>query len=111
MRVAERLAQNLRAGDLLARIGGEEFLVVLPDAGLPTAQHLAERLCHLIEAESVLLPGGVEITVTMSIGLAIGDPSQPGGTDGRDLLDRADHALLAAKAEGRNQVTIDRPAA
>ncbi len=111
VRVAERLAQNLRAGDLLARIGGEEFLVVLPDAGLPTAQHLAERLCHLIEAEPVLLPGGVEITVTMSIGLAIGDPSQPGGTDGRDLLDRADHALLAAKAEGRNQVTIDRPAA
>jgi len=45
------------------------------------------------------------------IGLAIGDPSPPGGTDGRDLLARADHALLAAKAEGRNQVTIDRPAA
>ncbi|SDW39173.1 diguanylate cyclase domain-containing protein [Allgaiera indica] len=111
VRVAERLARNLRAGDLLARIGGEEFLVVLPDADLPTAQQLAERLCRLIEAAPAVLPNGAEITVTLSIGLAIGDPTQPGGTDGRSLLDRADHALLAAKAEGRNQVTIDRPAA
>lgn len=109
--VAERLSQNLRAGDLLARIGGEEFLVALPDADLCIARQLAERLCRLVGAEPVTLPNGAEVRVTLSIGLAIGDPSGQDGVETMALLDRADHALLASKAEGRNQVTVDRPAA
>lgn len=109
--VAMRLAANLRAADLLARIGGEEFLVVMPDADLGIARRTAERLCRLIEATPIVLASGTSIALTMSIGVAIGDPTEAGGAEALALLERADRALLGAKSDGRNQVTIDRPAA
>ena len=109
--VAERLGQSLRAGDLLARIGGEEFLAALPATGLTEARHVAERLCHAVEETPVLLPCGTQIAVTVSIGLAIGAPRRGTEDPVRDTVDRADRALLAAKSAGRNQVTIGRHAA
>ncbi|WP_158243213.1 diguanylate cyclase [Acidimangrovimonas sediminis] len=110
--VAHMLARSLRPGDLLARIGGEEFLVALPDADLQTARRLAERLCKLVGANPVTLASGTQITVTLSIGLAVGDPSSRAAPlDALAVIDRADRALLGAKSEGRNQVTVDRPAA
>ena len=109
--VAERLGQSLRAGDLLARIGGEEFLAALPATGLTEARTVAERLCHAVEETPVLLPCGTTVAVTVSIGLAIGSPRSGAGDPVRDTLDRADRALLAAKSAGRNQVTISRHAA
>ena len=114
--VAHRLADNLRAVDLLARIGGEEFLIALPDSGLETARITAERLCRLVEAQPIALPDGAgTITVTLSIGLAICEPrdctAHDTAPDILRLIDRADKALLDAKAEGRNQVTVSRPAA
>jgi len=109
--VAERLRDNLRPSDLVARIGGEEFLVVLPDATMGTAHVAAERLCRVIGDVPVPLPdekGTVEVTI--SVGLALGpdlhpEPREPAAI-ARDTLARADAALLAAKSEGRNQVTI-----
>ena len=110
--VAERLGLSLRSGDLLARIGGEEFLAALPATGLSEARNVAERLCHAVEAAPVLLPCGTRIAVTVSIGLAIGRAPKTEAEDPvRDTVDRADRALLAAKSAGRNQVTISRPAA
>ena len=108
--MAKRLTRNLRAVDLIARIGGEEFLVVLPETGLAEATATAERLRTRIIATPVPLPGDAGVlTVSASIGLALSE----GGDSGVDaLLERADRALYAAKAEGRNKVTVSsRPAA
>lgn len=108
--VARRLAVNVRAGDLVARIGGEEFLVALPDTTLAEARAVAERICRSIEAQPVATPGGAHLTATVSIGLAIGGEGGPGETV-PVVMDRADRALMLSKAEGRNQVTVSRTAA
>jgi len=111
--VADRLARNLRTGDLLARIGGEEFLIALPDTALPEARSIAERLCLAVHQEPVRLADDIKIRVTVSIGLAISmAQAVPMFVDNvSDIVDRADQALLIAKSEGRNQVTISRSAA
>lgn len=111
--VADRLTQNLRSGDLLARLGGEEFLIALPDTALPEACRIAERLCRAVEQDVVRLAENIKIQVTVSIGLAIslGAAAQATGTSVSDIVDRADQALLISKSEGRNQVTISRNAA
>lgn len=107
--VAKRLRDNLRPSDLLARIGGEEFLVVLPDTSLAAARIAAERLCRVIAETPIALPSHqTTIPITISVGLALG-PALPGdGTESpaRLVLARADAALLAAKSDGRNQVTV-----
>lgn len=106
--VAERLRSNLRAVDLIARIGGEEFLVALPDTTLEAARATAERLRRVVGNRPVRLKDGTSVTVTLSIGLALGGQ----GTYGvEELIGLADTALLDSKAEGRNQVTIGRSAA
>lgn len=108
--IARRLTASLRAVDMTARIGGEEFLVVLPETGLAEAKATAERLRVRINATPVALPGGAgPVCVSVSIGLAL---SEDGDGAAEALLARADRALYAAKAEGRNKVTVSsRPAA
>jgi two-component system cell cycle response regulator len=106
--LASRLSANMREGDLLGRIGGEEFLVALPATPMDRAQMAAERLRRVTEAEPVIVPSGLEVYVTLSIGLCLGN----GGTETAEAIcNRADRALYAAKARGRNTVTIGRPAA
>lgn len=117
VQVAHRLADTIRPGDLLARIGGEEFLIALPNAGLDEARAVAERLCATLQQSPVTLPQGQTMVTTGSIGLAVSDPKDHAGPGPRGsetvqaLLDRADRALLLAKAAGRNQVTVGRDAA
>ncbi|MBY5932030.1 diguanylate cyclase [Tateyamaria omphalii] len=113
---ARRLRENLRAVDLVARIGGEEFLIVLPGAGLSNARKAAKRLCSIIEATPFDVPEHTtQVNATMSIGMTVVDPVR--GTKTAEphtpeaLLDRADKALYGAKSEGRNRVTLGRPAA
>ncbi|MGB7270253.1 MAG: diguanylate cyclase, partial [Albidovulum sp.] len=100
----------LRTVDLVARIGGEEFLAVLPDTSIEAAHATAERLRRAVADQPIQAPSGRNVSVTLSIGLAIGGV---GGSEVpvEEMLERADKALLAAKAEGRNQVTVDRTAA
>ena len=111
--VAHRLSRNLRNGDLLARIGGEEFLIALPKTDLPEARNIAERLCRAVQQDVVRLADGINIQVTVSIGLAINMAADaPTPVDSvSEIVDRADQALLISKSEGRNQVTISRNAA
>ena len=111
--VADRLSRNLREGDLLARIGGEEFLIALPETSLSEARSIAERLCHAMEEAPVRIGDLTALQVTVSIGLATSaDATAPGIKDTlSELIDRADRALLYAKSAGRNQVTISRTAA
>ena len=108
--VAARLSANLRGSDILARIGGEEFLAVLPGTELGLAQSVAERLCRAIESEPIRLPDGGRIHVTISIGMTTGGAgADPVSVS--ELVDQADRALMHSKTHGRNQVTIVRSAA
>lgn len=109
--VARRLSENLRLSDMLARIGGEEFLVALPQTTLPEAERIAERLRQMVGEAPVTLPSGDGLHVTVSIGVALG-ARHPGQTeDVSTLIDRADQALLSSKSAGRNVVTFSRSAA
>lgn len=103
--VSRRLRSALRPGDLLARFGGEEFLIAVPGQTPHHARQTADRLCHAISDLPIALPGGMgAVPVTISIGLAMG-PIRPAATPGTAaILDRADQALYRAKADGRNQV-------
>jgi len=103
--VARRLRAQVRAGDLLARIGGEEFLVALPDSDRTTALARAEQLRAAIAGQPFVVGGETPpLSVTLSVGIAL---AAPGAAEtAQSLLDRADTALYGAKAHGRDQVTL-----
>ncbi|AWD22839.1 diguanylate cyclase [Fuscovulum blasticum] len=109
--VARRLSENLRLTDMLARIGGEEFLVALPQTTLPEAERVAERLRQMVCEAPVTLPSGDGLHVTVSIGVALGARRSEQTEDVSTLVDRADQALLSSKSAGRNVVTFSRNAA
>ena len=98
---ADTVRRNVRDTDVLARWGGEEFVLLLCDTPAADAVALMERLRQAVQAMQVPVPqGGGPITVTVSIGLARHTPADPlAGT-----LERADQALYAAKAGGRHPV-------
>ena len=98
---ADTVRRNVRDTDVLARWGGEEFVLLLCDTPAADAVTLMERLRQAVQAMQVPVPqSGGPITVTVSIGLARHTPADPlAGT-----LERADRALYAAKAGGRNRV-------
>ncbi|SLN28194.1 diguanylate cyclase [Roseisalinus antarcticus] len=105
--VAQRLQANVRVVDLLARIGGEEFLLAMPDTTPRLAQMAAERLCNLIEEEPFSLPGSrTPLSVTLSIGVALAGKVGSTVEDLQGLFGRADAALYAAKTAGRNTVSL-----
>ncbi|WP_049641304.1 diguanylate cyclase [Candidatus Rhodobacter oscarellae] len=109
--VSQRMQNCLRQGDVMARIGGEEFLAVVQSCDAATARVAAERLRRVVADSSVKLgEDGPEISVTISIGMVLGGS---GGSEGSaaELIDLADRGLYAAKSEGRNQVTIYQSAA
>ncbi|MGF1501914.1 MAG: PleD family two-component system response regulator [Paracoccaceae bacterium] len=100
---ARRLQANVRSVDLVARIGGEEFLVVLPDITPDNATRAAERIRNAVETPPFRLEGQSEpLDITVSIGLAMLGTEETGAA----LVERADHALYASKAGGRNMVTL-----
>ena len=108
--VAHRLRDALEPDSLLGRIGGEEFLVAIPKATLGSARFAAEALCDAIGQTPIPLPGGHgSVTVTISVGLALCSGATATVTDSaaREALARADAALMGAKSEGRNQVTVN----
>jgi diguanylate cyclase (GGDEF)-like protein len=96
--VAYTMRATLRAGDSIYRVGGEEILVILPSADEADAVEIAERLRQAVRERR---PVGVGMTV--SIGVAV---SKPDVVDTDDLVARADAALYAAKAGGRDKVTV-----
>jgi diguanylate cyclase (GGDEF)-like protein len=102
--VAYRMRKELRAFDLVYRLGGEEFLVVLPGANVEEAARLAETLRAAIAREPL-----AGIPITMSFGIA---GSGGGPLDAEAVVAAADGALYAAKAQGRDRVvTAGSPAA
>ncbi|MGH3544718.1 MAG: GGDEF domain-containing protein, partial [Mycobacteriales bacterium] len=98
--VAAELARHCRASDLAARVGGEEFAVLLPGISLDVAAVMAERLRGWV-AELDVSRYGAGLTVTVSAGVA----SASGG-DSNALITATDRALYQAKTRGRNQVCV-----
>ncbi|MBB3332531.1 diguanylate cyclase (GGDEF)-like protein/PAS domain S-box-containing protein [Halomonas campaniensis] len=96
-RLAQRIRESLRNTDLLARWGGEEFTILLPDTRLQGAATFAERLRRQIADSRIR-----GLSVTVSIGITAYRP----GDDADRLLSRADDALYRAKKAGRNSVVI-----
>lgn len=117
--VARRLQKEVRSQDFVARIGGEEFLVVLRDSTMQEASQMAERLrmaignqsFEVIKDQSTLAPAGPELHVTLSVGVAMGGGECQSEVGIEALYARADAALYAAKTAGRNQVTLSSTAA
>jgi diguanylate cyclase (GGDEF)-like protein len=98
---AQAFKASLRATDTIARWGGEEFVVLLPQTDVAGAEAVAERCRQSLE-EVVLAAGGERISVTVSVGVA-GYP-QPAFDSPDALLKSADDALYRAKSGGRNRV-------
>lgn len=99
---AKTLNNTLRQSDIAARLGGEEFSVLLPETTLDNAEHLAERIRLALSATPVTT-GDATFSITTSIGVA-------GTTDSKTtieiLLARADRALYEAKEGGRNRTVV-----
>ena len=101
--IAAIMRRYVRSDDIAARIGGEEFAVLLPECDAGAAYGFAERL-RIAIAAAVFSPGGEPQQITVSIGIAALSPDR----DTRNrLMAAADSALYRAKKEGRNRVCIE----
>jgi len=102
---AIRIRKSIRGIDLACRLGGEEFVVVMPETDRSVAATVAERLRRRIAVESFPIEQGTKrIDVTISIGIAALESSRDNAAQ---MLKRADQALYRAKRDGRNRVVAD----
>lgn len=99
--VADACGEMLRAGDLLARWGGEEFVVLIPGAEREAGARIAERLRETIALTCVDTPSAPCLSVTVSVGVTCTDGRRV-GLDA--LISEADHAMYRAKQSGKNRV-------
>ena len=103
--LADLFRLELRNIDIVGRLGGEEFAIVLAQTDGEQAFEVAERLRRTIENNGTLLSNGILLHFTVSIGIAV----LAGDRDTVDhLLKRSDDALYAAKHDGRNNVKVSR---
>lgn len=100
--VAKSILYSLRKMDVVARWGGEEFVVMLPGASRVIIKSVSERIRVLIE-NSFLLVGGDNVHVTVSIGATMSRPDDSAET----IVNRADKLMYLSKSGGRNRVTQD----
>lgn len=99
-----RLNRNLRSFDMVVRVGGEEFAVIMPETDNETANMIGERLCHRIaDVPFRLASQQIELPITVSIGVATMEDKD---ADAPATLKRADTALYKAKNSGRNRVEM-----
>lgn len=100
--LASELMELVRAEDVVVRYGGEEFLIVARELTPEQGQEFGERLRSGVQAKPVVLPGGAQVPITISVGLAnlrVGRDNDP-----EAMIARADAALYQAKRRGRNRV-------
>jgi len=106
---ARRIDSEMRASDIGARFGGDEFSIVLPQGGLQDGERVANRMLEAVRRAPVEIPGGHMEIVSLSIGVAVAEP-KPDERDFRVLAERlmaeADAALYRAKSAGRDRVAV-----
>lgn len=101
-RIATLIRKTARAGDVVCRYGGEEFVVILPEANKQQAVSVAERIREAVERESFM---GEEVLPAQKITVSIGVASFPEDAQGKDeLIKKADDAMYEAKLRGKNCV-------
>jgi len=104
---SRRLKIGVRAYDSVGRLGGEEFIAVLPECEAKVGLQVAQRLCRLVSESPVVTPAG-KVPVTVSIGIASSD--QLSGATAEELMRAADSALYQAKHTGRARAVLATPA-
>jgi len=100
-RFADTLRDEGRSADPKARVGGEEFVMVMTDVSLQEARGVAERILAVFSAVELVTPAGERFQATASAGIAFGETK---GAPIQHVMTRADSALYAAKRNGRNRV-------
>ena len=101
---AARFRRNTRGIDLACRMGGEEFVIIMPDTDLVRAMQVGERLRACIAADPFQINADTQLRVTASVGIATLERTDD---TPESLFKRADNALYSAKREGRNRVVAD----
>jgi diguanylate cyclase (GGDEF)-like protein len=102
-KVASRLIGAVRNNDVVCRIGGDEFLILMSDTDAPTAGKIAERIRRVVTDTPVPTRDGT-LPMSVSVGYTVRLPKDEAAVDA--LLERADQALLEAKSAGRNRVRM-----
>lgn len=105
--LARRLSTGVRAGDVVGRIGGDEFVAICADADVKAGLSVAERVLALIQAPVPVATG--VISPSVSVGLAVYRPETDPPPTGEQLLIRADGAMYESKDAGKNRVTVRIP--
>ena len=100
--LADKAMASVRGGDLVGRIGGEEFAIVLPGADVAQAYAVCERLRERVHSTAIALEAGTELHMTVSVGIA----RRFDGDSVESIIERADAALYQAKHGGRDQVRL-----
>jgi diguanylate cyclase (GGDEF)-like protein len=103
-KVVEVCGQILREVDVVGRLGGEEFGIILPETDAEQALQVADRVRQAVATASVALPKGGSVGITTSIGVATYSDADP---DVDAVLNRADRALYRAKRSGRDRVSSE----
>lgn len=101
---SQRFQRNTRGIDLACRLGGEEFLIIMPDTDIARAYQVGERLRACVAADPFTINSETRIRVTASVGLATIERADD---TPESVFKRADNALYAAKRRGRNRVVAD----
>jgi len=102
--VGALLAQTARAGDMVARTGGEEFTVLLPDTDADGAYHSGLRICETVRTHAFMV-NGKRLHLTISVGV-VSSTAIGGDAVGTNLKEHADEALYTAKRAGRDRVSV-----
>ncbi len=101
--IAKMMVGNARDRDIIARFGGEEFVIVMPQTSLNEASVMLERLRHMLETTPITVNSTQTLTVTCSIGLTELDRED---TDFHQAVTRADDYMYNAKRQGRNRLCL-----
>ena len=110
--LSHRLRENLRAIDTIARLGGEEFMVVMPRTSVRQARLAADRLRRIVNSRGFDIGHAhAAIPMTVSVGVAVSENEALQDCSVSALCETADQALYAAKSAGRNQIAMGQSAA
>jgi len=104
VKIVRKIKDSVQNNDMISRIGGEEFYVVLPDADLKQAEDIAENMRRSIETSPIVLPYKKEFYVTCSFGVFCVQANRE--WDWEHCMKMADKALYESKNSGRNKVTV-----
>ena len=99
------MINNIRESDIIGRVGGEEFIIALPNTNIDIALNVSEKLRKTTEEFSISINDNLHVSITISIGISFYNGSGSYNID--QIIKNADNALYRSKQNGRNQVSAD----